>query len=89
MNLRAVDLFQLGKTLATPLYRCAVSVEELEAERLQHSGAAVVGGTSADSHYKISASVIYGIQYQLTHSVGGGFHRISLIRRNERDSRRL
>ena len=58
-------------------------VEQSETKSLQHTCAAVVCGTPADTDDKIPAAVSYSVPYHLTDTESCGLHRVTLLRRNE------
>ena len=65
----------------------ALRIEEPNAERLQHPGAAVVGGAAADADDEPARAVVEGGPDELADAEGGGQKRIAQGRRNELEPR--
>ena len=59
------------------------------AERLRHTGAAVVGRAPSDADDEMARAGIVRVLQQLADAVGGGDPRIPFVLRHEREARRL
>ena len=82
----AVDGSNFGERLRTFAHIISLTVEKDEPKGLKHADAAVIGGASADSDYKVPASLCDSIVDHLAYAVGGGRQGVLPVRGNKRDS---
>ena len=80
------DRDKILQTNGTGADRAAVPVRKREAESLEHSGSAVVGGTATDSDDEAPATSFYSIQDHFPDPEGRGEKRIAFGRWHKSDA---
>ena len=78
-----VDGGQILQTAAAGTDGLLVCIEQQSAQRLQHAGAAVIGGAAADADNDFFYAFIERGQNQLARAVAGGVQRIAFFRRHQ------
>ncbi|MNS92623.1 hypothetical protein D3C72_1267660 [compost metagenome] len=81
-----IDARQLTQGPTAQGNRAAIGLEQLAAERLDHAGTAVVGGTAADAEDEVSDPHLQRGQDQLASAEAGGEQRIALLRCHQMDT---
>ena len=84
---RDVDPFETGQRAAAVRQFPAARIDEANAERLQHSGAAVVRGAAADADDEPARAVVEGGPDEFADAEGRRHQRIAQGRRNELEPR--
>ena len=80
------DLCKRGQPLRSGRNRPAFRVQQTEAQRLQHTGPAVVGGRTTDADDEAAAAPADRIKDHLAHPAGRRTHRIQPVPSEQRDT---